>query len=144
MELKNTLQWHQTAIPNPTKDNQRVMLGVHFEEIAEMLDSISLEHHPELLIMAKQAMTVLANSLKTDNNHVITINDRVEFLDSLCDQAVTGTGCAHMFQMDIIGGLNEVNRSNFSKFEDGKPVFNEHGKIKKGKYYVKPNLSEFV
>ena len=70
--------------------------------------------------------------------------DRVALLDAICDRIVTGIGMAHMLGMDIIGALDEVNRSNFSKFEDGKPVFNEHGKIKKGRDYKAPELEKFV
>ncbi|SSX60346.1 nucleoside triphosphate pyrophosphohydrolase family protein [Actinobacillus lignieresii] len=70
--------------------------------------------------------------------------DKVELLDALCDQIVTAIGVAHMFGMNIQGALQEVANSNDSKFEDGKPVFNEQGKIAKGKHYFKPNLERFV
>jgi hypothetical protein len=49
-----------------------------------------------------------------------------------------------MLDMDVLGALEEVNRSNFSKFENGKAVFDENGKITKGKNYSKPNLKPFV
>jgi predicted HAD superfamily Cof-like phosphohydrolase len=70
--------------------------------------------------------------------------DRKALLDSLCDQIVTAVGVAHMFGMDISGALSEVNRSNWSKFVEGKPVFNEHGKIAKGPNYTPPDLARFV
>ena len=69
---------------------------------------------------------------------------RCELLDALVDQIVTAVGVGHMMGMDVLGALEEINRSNFSKFEDGKPVFDENGKITKGKDYVKPNLEKFV
>lgn len=72
-----------------------------------------------------------------------TIN-QIELLDALCDQIVTAIGVAHMFGFDIQGALQEVANSNDSKFEDGKPVFNEHGKIAKGKNYFKPELAKFI
>jgi hypothetical protein len=43
-----------------------------------------------------------------------------------------------------IDGLAEVNDSNYSKFEYGKPVFNKQGKISKGKYYKPPQLDKFI
>ena len=46
--------------------------------------------------------------------------------------------------MDIVGALDEVNRSNFSKFVNGKPVFDENGKIKKGANYKEPDLKRFT
>ncbi len=49
-----------------------------------------------------------------------------------------------MFDMDIVGALQEVNRSNYSKFVNGRAVFDENGKIKKGPDYSKPDLTKFV
>jgi hypothetical protein len=46
-----------------------------------------------------------------------------------------------MFDMDIVGALREVNRSNYSKFVNGRAVFDENGKIKKGADYSKPDLT---
>lgn len=49
-----------------------------------------------------------------------------------------------MMGFDMVGALKEVNASNYSKFENGKPVFNEQGKIAKGKDYFKPNLTTYL
>ena len=65
-------------------------------------------------------------------------------MDALCDQLVTICGVGYMLGFDMLGALAEVNRSNFSKFENGKPVFNEQGKIVKGKHYSKPDLKPFL
>ena len=72
------------------------------------------------------------------------LDSRRELLDALCDQIVTAVGVAYMLGMDIQGALNEVNRSNWSKFVDGKAVFNEQGKIAKSENYTPPQLVEFV
>ena len=79
-------------------------------------------------------------------NFVADINEheKQELLDALCDQIVTAVGVAHMLGMDIEGALNEVNNSNWSKFEDGEPVFNEQGKIAKGRDYFAPDLTRFI
>jgi hypothetical protein len=45
---------------------------------------------------------------------------------------------------DLTGALAEVDGSNYSKFEDGVPVFNEQGKIRKGKGFYQPNLKPFI
>lgn len=68
---------------------------------------------------------------------------KIELLDSLCDQIVTAIGVAHMMGFDIESALNEVNRSNWSKFIDGKAVFDENGKIAKPDTYSKPDLTSF-
>jgi hypothetical protein len=68
-----------------------------------------------------------------------------ELLDSILDQAVTGIGVATLMGQDYINGLVEVNRANYSKFDDtGKPVFLANGKIGKSANYVKPNLKPFL
>lgn len=70
--------------------------------------------------------------------------DKVQMLDDIVDEIVTRVGLAHMMGFDLLGALAEVNRSNFSKFEDGKPVFDENGKITKGKHYTPPNLTNMI
>lgn len=70
--------------------------------------------------------------------------DKTELLDALCDQIVTAVGVAHMFGMNIEGALTEVNRSNWSKFVNEAPVFDENGKIAKGPDYTPPDLTEFL
>lgn len=143
MQIKDIKQWFEIAVPNPTTENVSVQYGCHLEEVAEMLDATG---DP----LEKISMEHLANQYKTNNTvHSMALNiisdiKKIELLDSLCDQIVTAVGVAHMLGMDIEGALKEVNNSNMSKFEYGKAVFNENGKIKKGKYYRKPDLTPFV
>lgn len=134
--------WFATAVPNPTDVNRCVQVGCHYEEVSEMFTSANDNHMAE-------DMSGAANEWK----HVPDAEaaamwvgdfDRTELLDSLADQIVTAIGVAHMFGFDIAGALAEVNRSNWSKFVDGKPQFNEHGKITKGPNYTPPDLSAFV
>jgi len=49
-----------------------------------------------------------------------------------------------MLGYQIHGAMLEVNASNFSKFVDGEPVFNEDRKIMKGPDYFKPDLKKFL
>ena len=67
-----------------------------------------------------------------------------DLLDALCDQIVTAIGVGYMAGFDMAGALQEVIRSNASKFENGKPLFDENGKIRKGKDYTQPELAQFV
>lgn len=143
-EIKN---WFELAIPIPTKDNQRVQVGVHLEESAEMIETLHVNGggfqslKPEL---AHSYLTSLADVLKKNKDIDLSITDKKELLDSICDQIVTAVGVAHMYGFDILGALKEVSRSNTSKFVDGKPVFNEAGKIAKGASYTPPNLESFL
>ncbi|AUR86867.1 NTP pyrophosphohydrolase-like domain [Vibrio phage 1.090.B._10N.286.48.F1] len=146
MSLEKTKQWFEQAIPEPTMKDKRVQLGCHFEEFGEMLQSIGYEGTPELKMVNFESDWLKGkHSRWTDQQEDMIIHcDRDALLDSLVDQIVTAVGVGHMMGMDVLGALEEINRSNFSKFEDGKPVFDANGKITKGKDYVKPNLEEFV
>jgi len=142
-ELEKTKQWFEQAIPEPTVEQTCIQVGCHYEEVSEMMEAM----HDEGTAFVTQE---LAKDYKTCDIsqllHIETMGetDRIALLDALADQIVTATGVAHMFGMDILGALAEVNRSNFSKFEGGEPVFDKNGKITKGKHYSKPNLKPFI
>ena len=133
--------WFKLAVPTPTDKNRAVQIGVHFEEVAEMAEAIGAE------TLAQTAHTT-AEIYKVDFTEGIRVSamhfNRQDLLDALCDQIVTAVGVAHMFGLDIEGALAEVNRSNWSKFVDGKPTFDANGKIAKPPSYSKPNLEQFV
>lgn len=59
---------------------------------------------------------------------------------AIADQVVTAVGVAHCAHMKPVEAAAEVDRSNWSKFVDGKPVRDANCKIKKGPYYTPPNL----
>lgn len=146
--IEEILNWHQSAIPTPTKKNQRVMLGVHFEECGEMLETLSEGSTNDKYRIKTEGTTTqvstLAETLKKNTDFDVVIKDRKELLDALCDQIVTAIGCGYMYGFDIIGAIQEVSDSNNSKFVDGKPNFDENGKISKGPNYFKPNLEPFL
>ncbi|AUR92614.1 NTP pyrophosphohydrolase-like domain [Vibrio phage 1.174.O._10N.261.55.A8] len=145
-ELKRTKEWFEQAIPEPTMKDKRVQIGCHFEEFGEMLDSIGYEKTPELEMITHEADWFKGKkSHFTDQQEDMIIHcNKDALLDSLADQMVTAIGVCHMMGFDIEGALAEVNRSNFSKFEDGKPVFDANGKITKGKHYTPPELGDFI
>lgn len=140
----DTVNWFRTAVPNPTNKQIHTQLGVHFEEVGEMIESLGTEdqHTADLLLKAERALKGLAAHLKASDN--VIIPEVALTLDALCDQLVTAIGSAHVLNLPIIEGLDEVNRSNWSKFVDGKPVFDANMKIQKGPNYFKPDLSKFV
>lgn len=143
--LTETSRWFQEAVPSPNSKNIHTQLGVHFEEVAEMIAELkSADLTTKMLLnMALNSVSTLAGHLKTQDN-VLGIPDRLAFLDALCDQIVTAVGCAHVTDTDILNGMAEVNRSNFSKFVNGHPLFNENMKVMKGPNYTKPDLSPFI
>ena len=75
----------------------------------------------------------------------ITNNDLLEVADALTDLLYVTYGAGHAFGIDLDKCFNEVQNSNMSKLgEDGKPIYNEFGKVMKGPNYFKPDLSKFV
>ena len=72
-------------------------------------------------------------------------NDLLEVADALTDILYVTYGAGHAFGIDLDKCFDEVQKSNMSKLgKDGKPIFNEFGKVMKGPDYFKPNLSKFI
>jgi predicted HAD superfamily Cof-like phosphohydrolase len=71
--------------------------------------------------------------------------DLLEAADALTDILYVTYGAGHAFGIDLDKCFEEVQNSNMSKLgEEGKPIYNESGKVMKGPKYFKPNLSKFV
>ena len=71
--------------------------------------------------------------------------DLLEVADALTDILYVAYGAGHAFGIDLDKCFEEVQGSNMSKLgEDGKPIYNESGKVMKGPKYFKPDLTKFV
>ena len=71
--------------------------------------------------------------------------DLLEVADALTDILYVTYGAGHAFGIDLDKCFEEVQSSNMSKLsEDGKPIYNELGKVMKGPKYFKPDLTKFV
>ena len=71
--------------------------------------------------------------------------DLLEVADALTDILYVAYGAGHAFGIDLDSCFEEVQRSNMSKLDkNGKPIYNENGKVMKGPNYFKPNLNKFV
>ena len=69
----------------------------------------------------------------------------LEVADALTDILYVTYGAGHAFGINLDNCFNEVQNSNMSKLgTDGKPIYNEAGKVMKGPNYYKPDLSKFV
>ena len=72
-------------------------------------------------------------------------NDLLEVADALTDILYVTYGAGHAFGIDLDKCFDEVQNSNMSKLgENGKPIYNDAGKVMKGPKYFKPDLSKFV
>jgi len=71
--------------------------------------------------------------------------DLLEVADALTDILYVTYGAGHAFGINLDKCFEEVQNSNMSKLdENGKPIYNESGKVMKGPKYFKPNLTKFV
>jgi predicted HAD superfamily Cof-like phosphohydrolase len=71
--------------------------------------------------------------------------DLLEVADALTDILYVTYGAGHAFGINLDACFNEVQNSNMSKLgKDGKPIYNDSGKVMKGPNYFKPDLSKFV
>tara|TARA_B100000575_G_C22935001_1_gene541607 strand:+ start:190 stop:564 length:375 start_codon:yes stop_codon:yes gene_type:complete len=75
----------------------------------------------------------------------ISNKDLTEVADALTDLLYVTYGAGHAFGIDLDECFNEVQNSNMSKLgEDGKPIYNEFGKVMKGPKYFKPDLKKII
>ena len=71
--------------------------------------------------------------------------DITEVADALTDILYVTYGAGHSFGINLDRCFEEVQNSNMSKLgDDGKPIFNEAGKVMKGPNYYKPNLKKYL
>ena len=87
--------------------------------------------------LIKEELNELKNAIKTKNLK--------ESADALTDSLYVTYGAGHAYGIDLDKCFSEVQRSNMSKLgEDGKPIYNEKGKVMKGPKYFEPNLKQFI
>ena len=78
-------------------------------------------------------------------NDAMNNKDLLEVADALTDILYVTYGAGHAFGIDLDKCFDEVQNSNMSKLDkNGKPIYNEHGKVMKGPNYFKPDLSKFI
>ena len=71
--------------------------------------------------------------------------DLLEVADALTDILYVTYGAGHAFGINLDSCFQEVQNSNMSKLgNNGKPIFNDQGKVMKGPNYFKPDLSKFI
>ena len=87
--------------------------------------------------LIKEELNELQNAIKT--------KDLKEIADALTDILYVTYGAGHAYGIDLDKCFKEVQKSNMSKLgEDGKPIYNEKGKVMKGSKYLEPNLKQFI
>jgi predicted HAD superfamily Cof-like phosphohydrolase len=89
------------------------------------------------LDLIKEELSELEDAMKK--------KDLKEVADALTDILYVTYGAGYAYGIDLDQCFKEVQRANMSKLgEDGKPIYNDQGKVMKGPNYTKPDLSKFV
>ena len=89
------------------------------------------------LDLIKEELEELTEAMQDEN--------LLEVADALTDILYVTYGAGHAFGIDLDKCFEEVQNSNMSKLgEDGKPIYNEAGKVMKGPNYFKPDLSKYL
>lgn len=143
MSIESIELWHKRARPTPTEHDFNVQLGVHLEELAEMLECVhgTDDDTDDQVVALRMAADEMAHRLKTAKAWVrITPGNRKAFLDSLADQIVTAVGVGHCAGMQTAKACERVSESNWTKTVDGEFLRDANGKIAKPATYVAPDL----
>ena len=120
----------------------------NFEKVKEFMTTFGQEikdkaefPNEKIVELRKKLIDEEFNELKDAINE----NNLIEVADALTDILVVTYGAGVAFGIDLDKCFKEVHRSNMSKLsEDGKPIYNEFGKVMKGPNYFKPNLKQFL
>jgi len=124
-----------------------VQIGVHFEEIVELLECIETDcaaDNDSLECLADDLHLIASSLKKNITKCFIKTGKEVHMLDAICDTEVTGNGIAYLADFDKNGADGEVLASNDAKLVDGKPVLLPGGKIGKPEGWKAPELEKFV
>ena len=120
----------------------------NFESVRKFMETFGQEIK-EKASFPKDKITSLRYDLIKEEldefKDAIDKRDLKEVADALTDILYVTYGAGHAFGINLDNCFEEVQNSNMSKLdENGKPIYNESGKVLKGPYYFKPDLSKFV
>ena len=120
----------------------------NFESVKVFMRTFGQEIKDKPSFPSKKITQLRYSLIKEELNELkeaIDQNNLKEVADALTDILYVTYGAGHSFGIDLDACFTEVQNSNMSKLgSDGKPIYNEDGKVLKGPKYFKPNLSKFV
>ena len=120
----------------------------NFESVRKFMETFGQEikkkaEFPEIKIT--ELRYALIKEELNELKEAIENKDIKEVADALTDILYVTYGAGHAFGINLDKCFEEVQNSNMSKLGlDGKPIYNEMGKVMKGPKYFKPDLSKFV
>ena len=120
----------------------------NFLKVKKFMDTYGQEVKSKAEFPNKNIVKLRLNLIKEELEELqeaIKQEDLLEVADALTDILYVTYGAGHAFGIDLDNCFDEVQKSNMSKLgTDGKPIYNQSGKVMKGPKYFKPNLKQFL
>ena len=120
----------------------------NFEKVGVFMKTFGQEIKTKPGLSSNKINTLRINLIEEELKelkHAIENKDLKETIDALTDILYVTYGAGHAFGVNLDKCFEEVQKSNMSKLgEDGRPIYNENGKVMKGPNYFKPNISKFI
>ena len=120
----------------------------NFEKVGLFMKTFGQEVKLSPALSGDKINELRVNLIKEELDELIEAmnkKDLVEIADALTDILYVTYGAGHAFGINLDYCFEEVQNSNMSKLDkDGKPIYNDKGKVMKGPNYFKPDLSKFI
>ena len=120
----------------------------NFEDVKTFMETFGQMVRTKPQFPNEQTMQLRYDLIKEELNeleHAMKTKNLKEVADALTDILYVTYGAGYAYGIDLDKCFKEVQRANMSKLgTDGKPIYNEKGKVMKGPNYSEPNLKQFV
>ena len=120
----------------------------NFESVKKFMETFGQEIKEKAEFPSDKITSLRHDLIKEELNELkeaIDNKDITEVADALTDILYVTYGAGHAFGINLDKCFDEVQNSNMSKLgSDGKPIYNDKGKVMKGPNYFKPDLNKFL
>ena len=120
----------------------------NFDDVGVFMETYCQEIKTEPMFPNENILRLRYNLIKEELDELQTAfkqKNLLEVADALSDILYVTYGAGHAFGINLDKCFSEVQKSNMSKLgKDGKPIYNDQGKVMKGPNYFKPNLKQFI
>ena len=120
----------------------------NFESVKKFMETFGQEIREKASFPEEKVTSLRYDLIKEELDELreaIDSKDMKEVADALTDILYVTYGAGHAFGINLDKCFEEVQNSNMSKLgSDGKPIYNDKGKVMKGPNYFKPDLNKFV
>ena len=120
----------------------------NFEDVKTFMETFGQMVRTKPQFPDEKTMQLRCDLIKEELNeleHAMKTKNLKEVADALTDILYVTYGAGYAYGIDLDKCFKEVQRANMSKLgEDGKPIYNDRGKVMKGPNYLAPDLKQFV